>query len=142
MKLLGGAAVSALAAGAAPRALAEQNTGSRGGAPAGPAGRLSKDDLAFLEEMQHAGCMFFYEQADPVSGQVLDRAANKVSTGAMDPARRIASIAATGFGLSALCIADQRHYLPTAQIRQRVQADAAVPPEPDAAPAWVSVSLQ
>jgi hypothetical protein len=121
MKLLGGAAVSALAGGAASRALAEESRESQTGGSSGPAERLTRDDLAFLEEMEHAGCMFFYEQADPVSGQVLDRAANKVSTGGIDPGRRIASIAATGFGLSALCIADQRQYLPAVQIRTRVK---------------------
>ena len=33
----------------------------------------------------------------------------------------MASIAATGFGLTALCIADQRGYLPHAQIVERVR---------------------
>jgi hypothetical protein len=66
--------------------------------------------------------MYFWEQADAVSGQVLDRAANKVSNGGFDTDRRIASIAATGFGLGALCVADSRKYVPAAQIKTRVQA--------------------
>jgi len=33
----------------------------------------------------------------------------------------MASIAATGFGLTALCIADRRGYLPHAQIVERVK---------------------
>jgi hypothetical protein len=41
--------------------------------------------------------------------------------GALDP-RRMSSIAATGFGLTALCIADSRNYLPRAQIVERVRA--------------------
>ena len=121
MKLLGGAAVSALVGDTTPRALA-QRTLARPSQAGRTSERLTLDDLAFLEEMEHAGCLFFYEQADEVSGQVLDRAANKVSSGAFDRERRIASIAATGFGLSALCIAAQRGYLPLAQIRTRVQA--------------------
>jgi hypothetical protein len=40
--------------------------------------------------------------------------------GRPDP-RRMASIAATGFGLAALCIADERGYLPHAQIVERVR---------------------
>lgn len=80
---------------------------------------LSADENAFLNEMERSACLFFYEQADPVSGQVLDRATNKTTTGALDP-RRITSIAATGFGLTGLCIADRRCYLPFVDIRSRV----------------------
>src|SRR6202035_3380446 len=99
MKLLGGAAVSALAGGA-QRALG-QRAFARVGQKGSASERLTRDDLAFLEEMEHAGCLFFYEQADPVSGQVLDRAANKISAGVLDADRRIASIAATRFGTGA-----------------------------------------
>ena len=80
---------------------------------------LTVEDVAFLDEMQRRGCLYFLEQAGPNSGQVLDRAANRTSTGALDP-RRAASIAATGFGLTALCIADSRGYLPGGRIRQQV----------------------
>src|SRR5258707_15724279 len=45
---------------------------------------LSDDDLDFLEEMEHAACLFFSEQANPSNGQVLDRATNKTSTGQLD----------------------------------------------------------
>jgi hypothetical protein len=41
----------------------------------------------------------------------------------------MASIAATGFGLTALCIADRRGYLPHAQIVERVRDHAGVAPE-------------
>ena len=51
------------------------------------------------------------EQAGAESGQVLDRAAFYGNAGKRDP-RVNASIAATGFGLTALCIGDQRGYLP------------------------------
>ena len=87
-----------------------------------PAPKLTRDDNAFLEDLTKRGCMFFFEQADEASGQVLDRAANKISSGAFDKARSIASIAATGFGLSALCVADKRKYFPADQIKTRVQA--------------------
>lgn len=78
------------------------------------------EDEAFLDDLQRQACLFFWEQASPVTGQVLDRARNDLG-GARDP-RRMASIAATGFGLTALCIADQRGYLPHAQIVERVRA--------------------
>lgn len=79
----------------------------------------SKEDEAFLDDLERQGCLFFWEQGSPGTGQVLDRARNDLG-GARDP-RRMASIAATGFGLTALCIADQRGYLPHAQIVERVR---------------------
>ncbi len=117
---MGGTALSTFAASSVPEALASARRQSAS-VPAVPA-KLTREDIAFLEEMTHRGCMYFWEQADAVSGQVLDRAANKVSNGGFDTERRIASIAATGFGLGALCVADSRKYLPTAQIKTRVQA--------------------
>jgi hypothetical protein len=113
-KLLGGAIVTGLIA---PPLIAQQtatiqSTYSR---------LLSDDDLAFLEEMERAGCLYFSEQADPATGQVLDRATNKTSTGELD-AHFASSIAATGFGLTALCISDKRGYIPTGRIKKQVIA--------------------
>ncbi len=79
----------------------------------------SKEDEDFLDDLERQGCLFFWEQASPDTGQVLDRARNDLR-GTRDP-RRMASIAATGFGLTALCIADKRGYLPHAQIVDRVR---------------------
>ena len=79
----------------------------------------SKEDEAFLDDLERQGCLFFWEQGSPSSGQVLDRARNDLG-GARDP-RRMASIASTGFGLTALCIADKRGYQPHAQIVERVR---------------------
>jgi len=80
-------------------------------APAGPS------DEAFLEEMEQKAFLFFWERASPATGQVLDRA---YATGA-DDARTISSIAATGFGLTILCIAAQRGYMPMAELQDRVR---------------------
>jgi hypothetical protein len=81
---------------------------------------LTRDDDAFLDDLQRRGCLYFAEQASPHTGQVLDRAKWVNSTGALD-SRRMASIAATGFGLSCLCIADKRGYQPTAQVLEQVR---------------------
>jgi hypothetical protein len=81
--------------------------------------KMSKKDEAFLDDLERQGCLYFWEQASPKTGQVLDRAQNDLG-GARDP-RRMASIAGTGFGLTALCIADRRGYLPHAQIVERVR---------------------
>ena len=67
-----------------------------------------------LEEVERRACLYFWEQAHPVTGLVLDR----VRVNGLDD-RRVASIAATGFGLSALCIAHQRGYLKGNEAEQR-----------------------
>jgi hypothetical protein len=82
---------------------------------------LSDEDLAFLEDMEHSACLYFAEQADPSTGQVLDRATSKNSTGKLDP-QFVSSIAATGFGLTALCISDKRGYFTTARVKKQVLA--------------------
>ena len=76
-------------------------------------------DEAFLDDLERQGCLFFWEQGSPATGQILDRARNDL--GGSRDSRRIASIAATGFGLTALCVADKRGYLPHAQIVERVR---------------------
>jgi hypothetical protein len=85
---------------------------------------ISATDEQFLDDMQRRGCLYFVEQVGAKSGQVLDRAAANNTTGNRDP-RLMASIAATGFGLTSLCIADKRRYLPhdqlIAQVRRTLQ---------------------
>jgi len=112
-KLLGGTLLSGLVT--SPLAWAQE--------PAAPSPTytrlLSDEDLVFLEEMEHAACLFFCEQVEPSTGQVLDRAVNKTSTGELD-SRFVSSIAATGFGLTALCIADRRSYYPTDRLKNQV----------------------
>lgn len=85
----------------------------------GETATLSPDDEVFLDELERRAVLFFWEQASPATGQILDRARNDLK-GARD-ARRMASTASTGFGLTALCIADQRGYLPRNQIVERVR---------------------
>lgn len=81
------------------------------------AGAISPEQDAFLDELQRRGCQFFWEQASAKNGQVRDRAKAEG-----DETRRVASVAATGFGLSALCIADRRGYLKAKDVRTRVRA--------------------
>lgn len=59
-----------------------------------------------LDEIERRACRYFYEMADPNTGLVRDRAS------ANEPyAPSVSSIAATGFGLSALAIGASRGYL-------------------------------
>ncbi len=84
-----------------------------------PLTQISKDAEALLDDMEGRGCDFFYEQASPKTGLVRDRAP---AVGRLaGPGSRVASIAATGFGLSALCIAAKRNYLRRLDCEQRVE---------------------
>jgi hypothetical protein len=83
--------------------------------------QLSAAEAAFLDDLERRGSLFFIEQANPANGQVLDRATAATTTGKLDPTHRMASIAATGFGLTALCIADFRGYMPRATVLDRVR---------------------
>jgi hypothetical protein len=67
-----------------------------------------------LDSIQRAIFRFFWEQANPATGLIKDRAATR----GID-SRTLSSIASTGFGLTALCIADSREYQPTQQIKER-----------------------
>ena len=79
--------------------------------------KLTPEDDQFLDELERASFQFFWEQGNAKTGMVKDRA--NVHT---DNAGGAASIAATGFGMTALCIADQRKYMPTADLLERVFA--------------------
>jgi hypothetical protein len=67
-----------------------------------------------LEEIERRACLYFYEMADPATGLVLDRAVVDFPY-----APGVCSIAATGFGLSALAIADSRRYFGRDRLRAR-----------------------
>lgn len=79
--------------------------------------RFTPDEDTFLEEMQQTTFLYFWEQANPKTGQIEDR-------GAADggPLRNASSVAATGFGLTALCIAANRGWQDDAAILARVKA--------------------
>jgi hypothetical protein len=79
--------------------------------------QLSAEDDAFVEDLSRRTFMFFWEQADPRTGIVRDRAR---TDGA--PVNQIGSIAAVGFGLSGLCIAAERGWLPRPQVLERARA--------------------
>ena len=71
---------------------------------------------ALLDDMAGRNSDFFFNEASPRSGLVRDRA--PVVGRSLS---RVASIAATGFGLSALCIAAKYNYLRPLDCEQRVE---------------------
>ena len=81
-----------------------------------PLTQVSKQADALLDELEGRGCDFFYNEASPKTGLVRDRA-----PAAGRSLSRVASIAATGFGLTAMCIAAKRNYLPKLQCEARVE---------------------
>jgi hypothetical protein len=73
-------------------------------------------DEQLLDDIQRSSFKFFWNETNPATGQVKDRAyLNGNDT------RTMSSIAATGFGLTALCIGDSRGYARTVDIANRVR---------------------
>lgn len=89
------------------------------GVPAQASYRLSHANRALLDDMGKRELAFFVEQADPGTGLVRDRAK---TTGVVESEhnRDAASIAATGFGLTALCIGAQNGWISRDAARRQV----------------------
>ncbi len=78
---------------------------------------LVPDDDQFLDEVQRVAFCYFWEQASPLTGLVKDRCnARKATT----DNSVVASIAATGFGLTAICIGERRGFISLNEARTRV----------------------
>jgi hypothetical protein len=78
--------------------------------------RFTQDEDRFLDELERSCFQFFWEQVNPLTGLVKDR-----SQARGPDSRNVSSIAATGFGLTSLCIADQRGWQDSKKIRDRVR---------------------
>jgi hypothetical protein len=89
---------------------------SRTGVSPGGGGYTGSDDQ-LLDDIERAAFQFFWEQSHPLTGLTKDRAGFHGSDH-----YTVCSIASTGFALSGLCIADQRSYLDSASLQQRVLA--------------------
>ena len=80
-----------------------------------PSQNLSPEDDQFLNDVESASFLFFWEQGSPNTGMVQDRC--NVRTGKPGGA---SSIAATGFGLTALCIGAHRGFIAQGAALERV----------------------
>jgi hypothetical protein len=78
---------------------------------------LSSEDDKFLDEVENACFLYFWDQGSPKTGMVKDRCNVHV-----DDQGIVASIAATGFGLTALCIGEQRSFVTKDEAIERVVA--------------------
>jgi hypothetical protein len=88
-------------------------------APVTPSGLavLSPEDDKFLNDLESANFNYFWEQANPKTGMVKDRCNVHTNDEGI-----VASIAATGFGLTALCIGNQRGLVSRSAALERVFA--------------------
>ena len=85
--------------------------------PSSNTGSLSPADDQFLDELEKLNFQFFWEQASPQTGLVKDRSNVQTNNNSV-----VGSIAATGFGLTALCIGQKRGFIPLVEARDRVLA--------------------
>ncbi len=72
--------------------------------------RASAIDVAVLDSLQYRGFLYFWNEANPANGLVKDR----------DTPGSVCSIAATGFGLSAICIGVEHGWITRDAARTRV----------------------
>src|SRR5437588_8560147 len=91
-------------------------TSAQSRAPEHPAASpsLSQEDDKFLDDLENRNFQYFWEQANPKTGLVKDRCNVKINDQGI-----VASIAATGFGLTALCLGQKHGWIPLAAARER-----------------------
>jgi len=76
---------------------------------------LSPQDDQFLDALERANFLFFWEQAHPETRLIKDRCNVRTKDTSV-----AASISSSGFGLTAICIAEKRGYIGHAEARLRV----------------------
>ena len=93
----------------------EQEQSPEAPAPPPTPSPLSADDDQFLDALEHANFLFFWEQANADTGLTKDRCNVRTTDTSV-----AASIASTGFGLTAICIGEKRGWVSRADARLRV----------------------
>jgi len=81
-----------------------------------PGARPDPADASWLDDLQRRAVLYFVEQVDPGTGLVRDRAPVDGGT-----SRAPSSVAATGFGLSAWCVAEARGWMSREELLRRVR---------------------
>jgi hypothetical protein len=119
LRQMGGMGLAGLLAGgnALPLLADATKSGENSTTPSTPSSSLSIEDDALLNEIEQRGFQYFWDQAGPETGLVRDRCNVLKNDNTI-----VASIAATGFGLTALCIAEQRGFVTVSDARDRVLA--------------------
>jgi beta-glucosidase len=87
-----------------------------------PTAAVSKEDEAFLEDLERKTFQFFWDHSDPKTGLTLDRSR---TDGTPPPPNethhKVASIASTGFALSGYCVAADRGWITKEQAKERTR---------------------
>lgn len=87
-----------------------------------PAARVTPADDAFLEDLSRRTFQYFWDQSDPRTGLTLDRShTDGTQVPPTHSSYNVASIAATGFALTGLCIAAERNWITREQARERTR---------------------
>ena len=117
-RLLKGFLQSSLCLPLAPLLSAADAPDQQHSKPANPpsSSTLSDADRDFLYELECLTFRYFWEQANPATGLVKDRCNARTPT----DNGVVASIAATGFGLTSLCIAEEEGFILRDQAIERV----------------------
>lgn len=91
-------------------------------ASAVPTAPVSKEDDAFLDDLQRKTFQFFWDHSDPNTGLTLDRSrTNGTPPQPGETHYNVASIAGTGFALSGYCIAADRGWVTREQAITRAR---------------------
>jgi hypothetical protein len=98
-----------------PNLLASDRQDQAAPAPSQIASAFSPADDQLLDELEKRNFQYFWDQAGPLTGLVRDRC-NVLK----NDTNIVASIAATGFGLTALCIGHQRGFVSSSEVEKRV----------------------
>ncbi|MFZ0286072.1 MAG: glucoamylase family protein [Terriglobales bacterium] len=115
---LGGLGIASVAAyGKTAPFLAMADEHSRSSQPASTLATFSPGEDQLLEELEKLNFKYFWEQTSPLTGLTKDRCNVLINDTSV-----VASIAATGFGLTALCIGQQRGYVSLHDARERALA--------------------
>ena len=96
---------------------AQQQADGRPGEPAPVSAQtvFSPEEEQFLDDLERSNFLFFWEQANPQTGLIKDRCNVRIADTSV-----AASIASTGFGLTAICIAEKRGFISHEEARLRV----------------------
>jgi hypothetical protein len=84
-----------------------------------PVSALLTSESAFLQDLSRRSLQFFLDQADPQTGLIRDRARTDGEPSSGRSAD-VASIAGTGFSLTAFCIAAERQWIERREAERRV----------------------
>jgi hypothetical protein len=76
---------------------------------------LSPQDEQFLDALEHGCFLFFWEQSNPTTGLTKDRCNVRSRDNST-----AASIASTGFAMTAICIGEKRGFVKSSEARMRV----------------------